>query len=73
MGRMRLSKAFKTARESKDRYRLFTAASRFGKIPYYIAQETILNMASNPDYRYLIVRKTLTNLAIDAFQTEDFT
>ncbi len=64
---VKLSKAFKTARESKDRYRIVYGGAGSGK-SYYIAQETILNMASNSDYRYLIVRKTGKSLRHSVFQ-----
>ena len=52
-----LNKVYKPAKRSKARYRIIFGGSGSGK-SHYIAQEIILNMLDNGEYKYLGVRKT---------------
>lgn len=59
--------AYHGAKESKNRYRIIYGGAGSGK-SHYLAQETILNMLSSPDYYYLVVRKTSKSIRHSVFQ-----
>lgn len=63
---IKLNKAFKKAKDSKERYRILYGGAGSGK-SYYMAQETILNMISNKEYSYMIIRKTAKSIKNSVF------
>lgn len=54
---IKLNSSYKEAHDSKERYRIIYGGSGSGK-SHFIAQETLLNMLSDSNYKYLVVRKT---------------
>lgn len=64
---MKLNKVFKQAKETNKRYRILYGGAGSGK-SHYTAQETILNMLSNGEYSYLIVRKTGKSIRNSVFK-----
>lgn len=64
---IKLNTAFKKAKESNKRYRVLYGGAGSGK-SHYIAQETILNMLSSGDYKYLCVRKTGKSIRNSVFR-----
>lgn len=65
--RIRLNKVFKDAYESTERYRVLYGGAGSGK-SHYVAQETLLNMISSGNYRYLAVRKTGRSIRHSVFK-----
>lgn len=64
---MKLNGAFKPARKTDKRYRIIYGGAGSGK-SFYVAQETLLNMASDGGYRYLAIRKTAKSLRHSVYQ-----
>lgn len=62
-----LNPAYKEAHNTKSRFRIIYGGSGSGK-SHFVAQEIVLNMLSNGDYRYLVVRKTGKSIRRTAFQ-----
>lgn len=62
-----LNNAYKEAHETSKRYRVIFGGSGSGK-SHFVAQETLLNMLSNTEYQYLIVRKTGKSIRQSVFQ-----
>jgi len=61
-----LSRSFKKVSESKMRYRVIVGGAGSGK-SFFTAQETIINMISNPEYSYLAIRKTSRSIKNSIF------
>ena len=55
--KMQFNKAFQPAKETRCRYRVLYGGAGSGK-SHFVGQETILNMLANPEFSYLVVRKT---------------
>jgi len=64
---IKLNKAFKNAKKTDKRYRILYGGAGSGK-SHYMGQETILNMLSNKEYSYLIVRKTNKSIRNSVFK-----
>jgi phage terminase large subunit len=62
-----MNRAYKGAKEAKQRYRVMYGGAGSGK-SYYVAQETLLNMLSDGGYSYLVVRKTGKSIRNSVFQ-----
>lgn len=62
-----LNGCYKGVNETKARYRVIYGGSGSGK-SHFVAQETILNMLSNGNYQYLVVRKTGKSIRNSVFQ-----
>ncbi len=62
-----LNPAYKEAHNTKSRFRIIYGGSGSGK-SHFVAQEIVLNMLSNGEYRYLVVRKTGKSIRRTAFQ-----
>lgn len=63
---IRLNKAYRKAYESKQRYRVLYGGAGSGK-SHYVMQETLIRMMSDPEYRFLVVRKTARSLRNSVF------
>ena len=65
--RVSMNEAYKKATLTKARYRVLYGGAGSGK-SHFVAQETILNMLSSGDYRYLAVRKTGKSIRNSVFK-----
>lgn len=63
----KLNYAYRHAKSSRKRYRVIYGGSGSGK-SYFVAQEAILNMLENSEYRYLIVRQTGKSIRNSVFK-----
>ena len=66
MAKISLNSAYKPAQETTKRYRILYGGAGSGK-SHYVMQETLVNMMSNKDYRYLAVRKTARSIRNSVF------
>lgn len=64
---IRLNPVYNKASKSKKRYRVLYGGAGSGK-SHYVAQETVLNMLTNGDYKYLCVRKTGKSIRNSVFR-----
>lgn len=64
---MKLNKTFKQAHKTDKRYRVLYGGAGSGK-SFFVGQETILNMLSNKEYSYLVIRKTSRSIKHSVFQ-----
>ena len=62
-----VNSAYKGANMTDKRYRIIFGGAGSGK-SHFVAQETILNMLKDPDFRYLTVRKTNRSIRHSVFQ-----
>lgn len=65
---IKLNAAFKPAKKSTDRYRIIYGGAGSGK-SHYLGQEMLLNMIEDPNYSYLVVRKTAKSIKNSVFQS----
>ena len=65
--RIQLAPAFKSAYQSKDRYRILYGGAGSGK-SHFMAQETLINMMQDDRHSYLVVRKTSKSIRISVFR-----
>jgi phage terminase large subunit len=67
MTTIKLNKAFKAAKKTNARYRVIYGGAGSGK-SHYIAQETLLNMLTDKEHNYLVVRKTGKSIRNSVFR-----
>ena len=67
MVEIELNTSYRSAHESKARYRVLYGGAGSGK-SHFVAQETLLNMLSSPSYSYLVVRKTSKSIRNSVFR-----
>lgn len=65
--KIQLNPIYKKAHNSKSRYRVLYGGAGSGK-SHYVAQETIINMLSGSEYKYLAVRKTGKSIRNSVFK-----
>lgn len=65
--KLELNGAYKEAHNTDARYRIIYGGSGSGK-SHFVGQETILNMLSNAEFQYMIVRKTGKSIRQSVFQ-----
>lgn len=65
--KLKLNNVYKKAYNSKARYRVLYGGAGSGK-SHYVAQETIINMLSSGEFRYLAVRKTGKSIRNSVFK-----
>jgi phage terminase large subunit len=65
--KLQMNRAYKPAKEAKERYRVLYGGAGSGK-SYFVGQETILNMLADGGYSYLVVRKTGKSIRNSVFQ-----
>lgn len=65
--KLKLNNVYKKAYNSKTRYRVLYGGAGSGK-SHYVAQETIINMLSSGEFRYLAVRKTGKSIRNSVFK-----
>ena len=62
-----INAAYKPATKTKARYRVLYGGAGSGK-SHFVAQEVLLNMMSNKEYSYLVVRKTGKSIRNSVFR-----
>ena len=62
-----INAAYKPATKTKARYRILYGGAGSGK-SHFVAQEVLLNMMSDKEYSYLVVRKTGKSIRNSVFR-----